>query len=136
VSILVPDLSGYDQEISAIGKKIEEVGSALVRKRREAEAEAAAVQGEARNYLVLVASYRKRNHPDPEQMANLKKLAARVAPALKVLNQLNGEVRVSANRERDLRMRKNAALMRGKQDASAGASCPSGSLMVTPWCVP
>ena len=98
VSILVPDLSGYDQEISAIGKKIEEVGSALVRKRREAEAEAAAVQGEARNYLMLVAKLQKKEITlTPEQMANLKKLAARVAPALKVLNQFNGEVRFLQN---------------------------------------
>lgn len=123
VSILVPDLSGYDQEISAIGKKIEEVGSALVRKRREAEAEAAAVQGEARNYLMLVAKLQKKEITlTPEQMANLKKLAARVAPALKVLNQFNGEVRFLQN-EKEIYEGKSAAMMQGKQDASAGASC-------------
>jgi hypothetical protein len=123
VSMLVPDLSGYDQEINAIRKKIEEVESALVRKRRDAASEAAAAQGEARNYLVLEAKLQKKEITlTPEQMANWQKLTARVAPGLKVLNQLNGEVRFLQT-EKEIYEGKGAALMQYKQDASAGVYC-------------
>lgn len=134
VSMLVPDLSGYDQEINAIRKKIEEIESALARKRRDADAEAAAAQGEARNYLLLEAKLRKKEITlNPEQMANLKKLAIRVAPGLKLLNQLNGEVR-SLQAEKEVYEGKSAALIQYKQDASADISCsiqaPYGETLV------
>lgn len=123
VSMLVPDLSGYDQEISVIGKKIEEVGAALVCKRREAEAEASATQGEARNYLVLEEKLRKKEITlTPEQMQSWKNLAARVAPGLKILNQLNGEVQLLQT-EKEMYEGKVDALMQYKQDASTGISC-------------
>ena len=123
VSMLVPDLSGFDQESSAIRKKIEEVESAIIRKRREAEAEVAAAQGEAKSYLVLEAKLRKKEITlTPEQMANWQKLAARVAPGLKVLNKLNGEVQLLQT-EKETYEGRRAALMQYKQDASAGISC-------------
>jgi hypothetical protein len=121
--MLVPDLSGYDQEVSALGKKIEEVGLALARKRREAETEAAAAQGETKSYLVLEEKLRKKEIIlTPEQMANWQKLAARVAPGLKALNKLNGEVQLLQT-EKEIYEGKNAALMQFKQDASVGISC-------------
>lgn len=123
VSMLVPDLSGFNQQAGAIGRKIEEVGLALARKRREAEAEAAAAQGEAKSYLVLGEKLQKKELTlTPEQMANWQKLAARVAPGLKVLNKLNGEVQLLQT-EKEIYEGKSAALMQYKQDASAGISC-------------
>lgn len=123
VSMLVPDLSGFDQESSAIMKKVEEIETGLVRKRREAEAEAAAAQGEAKSYLALEAKLRKKEITlTPEQMVNWQKLAARVAPGLKILNKLNGEVQLLQT-EKEIYEGKRAALMQYKQDASARVSC-------------
>lgn len=121
VSVLVPDLSDFDQKIGGIRKKIEEVEFALARKRQETEAITS--QGEVRSYLMLGAKLQKNEVAfTPEQMANWKNLAARVAPALKTLARFNGEFK-ALQAEKESLDGEIVALRQGKRGAAAGISC-------------
>lgn len=126
VSVFVPDLSSFDEKIGQLGKKIEEVDFSIVKKRREIEVVTS--QPQVKNYLTLGARLKKNEITlTPEQKENWQKLVAQVAPALKMLAKLNGELK-------ELQVGKEsidgeiAALMQSRDEASAGISCSIGNI--------
>lgn len=121
ISVLLPDLSGFDQNIAATRRKIEGLDLAIAGKTREAGALTS--RAEVRNYLALAARLQKNELTlTADQAENWKKLAAQVAPALSTLAKLNGAVK-ALQEEIAALSESIAALEWGKKAATGGIAC-------------
>lgn len=121
VSVLVPDLSGFDRQIGGVRQKVNEIEATIAKLHHESAAIAG--QGEVRNYLVLNAKLENDEVTlTPEQQENWNRLVALVAPYLTALAKLNGKIQ-ELESEKEPFDAKLAALEQGKQDASTGIVC-------------
>lgn len=121
VSILVPDLSSFDEKDRQIAKKIEEADLVIAKKSREIDVVAGEPQ--TKTYLALSAKL-KRNEITftPEQAENWQKLVVNVAPSLKKIARLSEEMKgLQAGRQSICDGL--AALKQSRDEASAGISC-------------
>jgi hypothetical protein len=121
VSMLIPDLAEFDQKISALGRKIEQLESAIAKKRQATEAIMG--QPEVKSYMMLAVKVQKKEITlTPEQQGNLQKLAAKVSPDLKTLAKINEELKELQSGKKSLDG-EIAAIVQVKQETSAGISC-------------
>jgi len=121
VSVLVPDLSGFDRQIGGVRRKVDEIKSAIAKLHHKSAAITG--QGEVRNYLALHARLKNDEITlTPEQKENWNRLVILVAPYLTALAKLDGKIQELENEKEPLDG-KIEAFEQGKQDASTGVAC-------------
>lgn len=121
VSVFIPDLSDFDQQISETGKKIQEIELAIEKKRQEAKA--ITDQGEIKNYLVLGAKLKKKEIVlSAPQQESWKTLVAKVSPLLAALAKINDATKM-LQEEKNALDEKIVVLVQSKREASTGISC-------------
>jgi len=121
VYVQVKDVSGYDKELAVLAEQDTSLGAELAK--LKAEQEALNAQPQVRSYLELADRLRKGElQLTPTQVPQLKKLAAAVAPQVKLVGQLTQAIKAA-----EIRL-EQAAVRRGelealKRDAAARSSC-------------
>lgn len=121
VSVIVPDLSDFDQQIGETGKQIPEIELAIEKKRQETKV--ITEQSEVKNYLVLGAKLKKKEIVLSEQQQdNWKALVAKVTPFLAALAKISEAINALQNEKKSLE-EEIAALVQRKREASTGISC-------------
>lgn len=119
--LLIPDLAIFDQEISEIEKKKTEFDPALAQKKLQMEAIAG--KKEVASYRSVSSKLAKKEIVlTDEQKVQWQKMSAAVAPALKVLVKLSGELKALQAGRDDLDA-KIAELREAKEQATMGISC-------------
>jgi hypothetical protein len=124
VSVLLPDLSGFDHNIAVARMKIGELEQAIAGKTRETEILTS--KGEVRNYLVLSAKLKKNEIAlTADQAEGLKRLAAQVAPVLSALAKLNGTIK--AHQDEIAALNESITAQEwGKKATTGGVACDIG----------
>ncbi|MBY0577683.1 MAG: FapA family protein [Burkholderiales bacterium] len=125
VSMLLPDLSGFDVRIAEIGIRMGEIDSDIEVRRKKTHP--ITEQPEVRNYLIIAGKLqRKEITLSDEQKSNWQKLGARVAPALKALSAINAEIK-TLQAEKESLEEEVAALEAEKEASGKGISCSIGT---------
>lgn len=121
VSVLLPDLSGFNHNIAVARKQVDELQQAIAANIRETEALAG--QAEVRNYLRLAAMVKKNEVTlSPDQAEGMKRMAAQLAPALSSLAKLNGAIK--SHQEEIAKLDESLiALVWAKKAATGGVGC-------------
>lgn len=121
VSVFVPDLSDFDEQINVIGKEIPEIELAIEKRRQEAKA--ITDQSEVKSYLMLGAKLKKKEIVlSDQQQENWRALVARVSPFLATLAKINDAVNALQNEKKSLG-EEVAVLEQSKRETSTGISC-------------
>lgn len=126
VSVLLPDLSAFQQRIADIGTRTVEIDSEIEALREKSKPVTA--EQEVRNYLTIAGKVqRKELTLTEDQKTNLHKLGMRIAPALKTLSAVNAEIQ-ALQKEKDALMEEALMIEENEKQASQGISCAIESL--------
>lgn len=121
VSMLLPDLEGYDRELATLRGQLD----ALVGAGEAAQVQVAALRGqpEVAKYLLIAGKIRKQELVlTAEQKPAFQKLADQVAPVLKALARLGEEARARAAEREALAVRADE-IAAARDAATAAVSC-------------
>lgn len=121
LTILLPDFSIYRERIAAIDKRIEEINLEIEKQRRESQE--FMQQPELKNYLLISGKVqRKEIVLTDEQKANLQKLGARIAPALRIVSANNAKIKAFQEEKKTLED-EFGAVAQTQKEAENGISC-------------
>ncbi len=126
VSLLLPDLSGFEERNVQIGKRIAEIEVGIEALRKKSESFTS--QPEVKNYLLLSGKLqRKEIALSEEQKGHWQKLGTKVAPALKTLSSIHAEIQALQSEKESL-MEEALALEEEELATSSGVICSIDSL--------